>query len=92
MPIDLGQAGEVVYLVLFGTGLRNRSALGAVTTTIGGRNIPVLYAGPQGTFVGLDQMNLEIPRSLVGAGLVNLQVTVDGKVANPSKQIQLSFK
>ncbi len=92
VPIDLGQEGEVVYLVLFGTGLRNRSTLGAVTTTIGGRNIPVLYAGPQGTFVGLDQMNLEIPRSLVGAGLVNLQVTVDGKVANPSKQIQLSFK
>lgn len=92
VPIDLGQDGDTVYLVLFGTGIRNRSALGAVSVTIGGRNVPVLYAGPQGAFVGLDQLNVEIPPSLAGAGLVNLQLTVDGRVANPAKTIQLNIK
>ncbi|MFM8395041.1 MAG: hypothetical protein ACKOB4_14065, partial [Acidobacteriota bacterium] len=92
VPIDLGQEGDLVFLVLFGTGLRNRSSLNSVTVTIGGKTVPVLYAGAQGGFVGLDQMNVEIPRSLIGAGLVNLQVSVDGRAANQSKVMQLHIK
>jgi uncharacterized protein (TIGR03437 family) len=43
---------------------------------------PVLFAGAQGTFVGLDQINVEAPGSLRGRGEVSLVLTVDGQAAN----------
>ena len=82
-PTDLGPESDRVVLVLFGTGLRNRTALSAVTATIGGVPAEVLYAGPQGAFVGLDQVNLSLPRSLAGRGEVTVNLTVDGRRANP---------
>ncbi len=45
---------------------------------IGGGEAPVNYAGPQGGFVGLDQINVLIPRSLAGRGVVDVVLTVDG--------------
>jgi uncharacterized protein (TIGR03437 family) len=82
VPIDLGSATDRTFLVLFGTGFRFRSTLSNVTATIGGVNAPVLFAGAQGDFVGLDQCNIEIPRSLFGRGEVDLVLSVDGKPAN----------
>ncbi|NOT62002.1 MAG: hypothetical protein HOP19_17445 [Acidobacteria bacterium] len=76
--IDLGEATDQLFLSLYGTGTRGRS----VTASIGGVNAEVLYAGKQGDFVGLDQLNLRIPRSLIGRGEVNVAVTVDGLAAN----------
>jgi uncharacterized protein (TIGR03437 family) len=81
--IDVGSESDRVVLVLFGTGLRGRSALSAVSATLGGTALEVLYAGPQGTFVGLDQLNLALPRSLAGRGELNLALTIDGRAANP---------
>jgi uncharacterized protein (TIGR03437 family) len=82
-PIDLGPAGEQVFLSLFGTGIRGRSSLENVAATIGGAAVPVTYAGAQGTYVGLDQVNVgPVPRSLMGAGLVDIIITVDGQRAN----------
>src|SRR5438128_1969724 len=43
---------------------------------------PVTNAGAQGVFVGLDQANIVIPRSLAGRGDVNVVLTVDGKTSN----------
>ena len=80
-PIPLS-ANATVYLILYGTGIRNRSSLGGVTANIGGTNVPVLYAGPQPSFEGLDQVNLAIPLSLMGSGEVNIVLTVDGQTAN----------
>jgi len=77
-PINFGQPGETVYLVLYGTGIRNRSSLSAVSVTVGGISTVVEYAGQQGTFVGQDQINAILPRSLSGAGEVGVVVTVDG--------------
>lgn len=83
LPIDLGPPADQVYLIVFGTGLRFRNSLSAVTATLGGTNLEVLYAGQQGEFVGLDQVNIgPIPRSLAGRGEMNLALTVDGKTAN----------
>jgi uncharacterized protein (TIGR03437 family) len=79
-PIDLG-SGDV-YLTLYGTGIRKRTSLANVSCTIGGASAPVLFAGPQGTFVGLDQINVQIPGSLRGRGEVNLILTVDGQASN----------
>jgi uncharacterized protein (TIGR03437 family) len=81
-PIDLGPAGEQTFLILFGTGFRNRSALSAVACQIGGETSEVQFAGAQGGLVGLDQANVRIPRSLAGRGEVNVVFTVDGKTAN----------
>ncbi len=81
-PIDLGPEGEQVFLILFGTGLRNNSGLQNVSVTIGGVAAELFYAGAQGGFVGLDQVNLRIPRSLIGQGEVDLVFTAEGKEAN----------
>jgi uncharacterized protein (TIGR03437 family) len=88
-PIDLGAESEQVVLLLFGTGLRWQSGLGAVAATIGGQPAEVLYAGPQGGFVGLDQVNVRLPRSLIGRGQVNVALSVDGKTANT---VQVSIR
>lgn len=81
-PIELGDETERVFLILFGTGIRGRSSLAEVNVKLGGVNVPVLYAAEQGTFAGLDQINLRIPRSLAGSGEVDLVLTVDGQTAN----------
>ena len=83
IPIDLGGDGDEVFLVLFATGVRGRSDLSAVRATIDGREIPVLFAGDQGFFLGLDQFNLgPISRDLIGRGEVEIVIIVDGVVAN----------
>jgi uncharacterized protein (TIGR03437 family) len=45
----------------------------------------VLYAGAQGAFAGLDQVNVRLSRNLAGRGLVDVLLTVDGKMANTVK-------
>ncbi|MGH9837501.1 MAG: kelch repeat-containing protein [Blastocatellia bacterium] len=81
-PIDLGPETDQVFLVLFGTGIKFRSALSAVSSTIGGASGEVLFADAAPGFVGLDQVNLRISRSLVGRGEVDVALSVDGKAAN----------
>lgn len=82
VPIEMGPANDQVFLVLFGTGIRYRTSLDAVKAKIGGVDVEVLYAGAQGGYVGLDQVNLRVPRHLLGSGEVDVVLTVDGKVAN----------
>lgn len=82
VPIDLGPADDQVFLLLYGTGLRGRSALSAVSAAIDSVPSEVSYAGPQGDYVGLDQINVRIPRSLAGRGLVSVGLTADGNAAN----------
>jgi uncharacterized protein (TIGR03437 family) len=79
---DLGNATDQVFLLLFGTGIRFRSALTAVSVKIGGADAAVSFAGAQGDFTGLDQVNALLPRSLVGRGEVEITLMVDGMPAN----------
>jgi uncharacterized protein (TIGR03437 family) len=78
-------SGTQVYLILFGTGIRGRSGLAGVSMTLGGTPATVLYAGAQGSFPGLDQINVLVPASMAGAGLVDMVLTVDGVAANTLK-------
>jgi uncharacterized protein (TIGR03437 family) len=89
VPIDLGPSADQLFLIVFGTAFRNRTALGNVTATIGGVNAPVLYAGLTPGLIGLDQANLQLDRALAGRGLVDVILTVDGKTANT---VTLSIK
>lgn len=82
LPIDLGPETDQVFLVGFGTGFRNRSDLSAVDVMLGGETVEVLYAGAQGILIGVDQLNLRIPRNLAGRGIVELLMQVDDKAAN----------
>jgi uncharacterized protein (TIGR03437 family) len=82
VPIDLGAETDQVFLLLFGTGIRLRSSLSSITASIGGTDAQVVYAGPQGDLVGLDQVNLRVPRSLKGRGEVDLVLTVGSRPAN----------
>ncbi|MEO6723923.1 MAG: hypothetical protein ABIP14_01355, partial [Blastocatellia bacterium] len=82
VPVDLGPEGDQVFLILYGTGWRYHSSLSAVTTKIGGVNAETSYAGLQGDYAGLDQLNVRLPRSLAGRGEVDVMLSVDGTAAN----------
>jgi len=81
-PFSLGSASDVVVVELFGTGIRHVASLSDVTATINGQSVTVYYAGPQGQFAGLDQVNVQVPHSLAGSGVVNVVLTVAGVQAN----------
>jgi uncharacterized protein (TIGR03437 family) len=85
VPIDLGPATDQVFLILYGTGIRFRGSLSDVTLAIGGVNEQALYAGAQGTFIGLDQVNVRLVRSLTGRGESDVVLKVDGQMANMVK-------
>jgi uncharacterized protein (TIGR03437 family) len=77
-PIEIGEDGAVV--VLYGTGFRHAAR---PVCLISGEPIEVLYAGAQGEFPGLDQLNVRLPASLRGAGAVVLELKAEGVAANP---------
>jgi uncharacterized protein (TIGR03437 family) len=84
-PIDLGPEGERVFLILFMTGVRRADDANGdgnlndnVRVLIGGDERTPLFVGRQPDFVGLDQINVEIPRNLIGRGIVNVSVTATG--------------
>jgi uncharacterized protein (TIGR03437 family) len=86
-PINMGAAGDSVYLTIYATGM-DASTLSNVTVTVNGVNAPVLYAGASG-FSGVDQVNVQLPASLAGSGTVALQVTASGIAANT---VQIAIK
>lgn len=88
VPIDLSNASDQVFLLLFGTGIRFRSALSGVTVSIGGIPQQVTFADKQGGQVGLDQINVRLS-GLAGRGEVDAFVTVDGQRSNT---VRLGFK
>jgi uncharacterized protein (TIGR03437 family) len=42
----------------------------------------VTYAGAQASFAGLDQMNVRVPRALVGRGEVEIEVLIGDRPTN----------
>jgi uncharacterized protein (TIGR03437 family) len=85
-PVDVSK--DQVYMVFYATGIR-RAPQSQVTVSIGGVNVPVAYAGSQGFFTGLDQVNVQLPASLAGRGDVPVILSVAGKPANTAR---LTFK
>jgi uncharacterized protein (TIGR03437 family) len=81
-PIDLGPASDQVFVVLFGTGLRQRGLSAGVSASIGGLGAELTYIGAQGSLVGVDQINARLPRALSGRGEVELALLVEGRSAN----------
>jgi uncharacterized protein (TIGR03437 family) len=80
-PVDMGLPDDQTFLILYGTGIRHRLNDEGVTATVGAQSVPVQSAA-QSTYPGLDQLNLQLPRSLAGAGTVNVNINVEGQEAN----------
>lgn len=81
--IDVG-VDAPVYLSLYGTGIRD-SAPGDLVVQIGSVQVKPAYAGPQGVVPGLDQVNVALPLSLRGSGMVSITVKAGGVTSNPVK-------
>ncbi len=98
-PFDVTVNGKSNYLILFGTGFRHAAAANpadengvaeSVKVTIDGQDAKVLYCGAQGFYVGLDQLNIEIPATIkAGARRVEVIVTLNGIEAN---RVTISLK
>lgn len=71
-------AGPGSIVTLWGTGLNG----GAVTGTIGGRAIEVLYAGPAPSLPGVDQLNLRLPDAVPEGCYTAVSLTAGGIAAN----------
>ena len=71
---------QPVMLHFYATGVRDASE---VHVRIAGQNVPVLHSGASADFPGLDEVTVEIPRSLAGMGQVDVVLTADGQEANP---------
>lgn len=78
IPIGLG-VDTPIYLSFYGTGIRAGSN---VTVTMGTTRVQPLYAGPQNHVPGLDQINVPLPLTLRGSGMVDVTVTVDDTTSN----------
>jgi uncharacterized protein (TIGR03437 family) len=86
--ITFGAVGERIFLTLYGIGIRGRTALSSVTVTIGTTNLTPIFGDRQGELIGVDQVDVELPRALAGSGVQNVRVTVNGVRSNT---VQLAF-
>ncbi len=82
IAIDLDPPTDNVFLLLFATGVRGRGNPLNASANIGGVTLPVDYAGAQNEFVGLDQINIQLPPSLKGKGEVDVVLMIDGVTLN----------
>jgi uncharacterized protein (TIGR03437 family) len=82
VAVPLNVSGGNTALVLYGTGIQNRTALSDVTVTIGSHTLPATYAGASPNYAGEDQVDVLLPASLAGSGTVNVSVSVSGIVSN----------
>ncbi|NOT62067.1 MAG: hypothetical protein HOP19_17780, partial [Acidobacteria bacterium] len=85
-PLRTIASDETIALVLFGTGWRNQKNVQARHNEQS--FMEVLYAGAQGQFAGLDQLNLGNLQAFF-PGTYAINITIDGKVTN---RINLLFE
>lgn len=89
VPIEWKDPGDALYLVLYTTGLRQRSQLSNVLATVKGASQMVVYAAAHDVYAGVDQVNVLLDRSLAGSGDTDVVLTVDGVAANT---VRINFK
>jgi uncharacterized protein (TIGR03437 family) len=79
-PLNLSACAKTV-LQLYATGL-DKATAATVQATIGTTTATVQSAGPEGIWPGLDEVDVLIPASLVGAGNVPVVITAGGLSSN----------
>ena len=83
VPIKLS-VDAPVYVSFYCTGIRGAPD-GGVVVLIAGSPVPVLYAGPQPEYDGLDQVNVVLPIALRGSGEVDIVVRANGALSNTGR-------
>ena len=78
-PANVSAASDKVMLQFYASGVDASS----VHMQLAGQEVPVLFAGPSGHFEGLDEVVVEVPSSLRGAGEVDAVMTTAGQTADP---------
>jgi uncharacterized protein (TIGR03437 family) len=68
-----------------------------VIVNVSSQSLTASFAGAQPDFVGLDQINVPLPASLAGSGLVNVSLSMQTTIANAiqpetSNVVQLNIK
>lgn len=86
-PIDFGPPGDRIFLILYLTGLR-KASVDDVSVIVGGKTIRPAALAPAPGFVGLDQLNVELPGNLTGR--VSISVTATGFTAFNTGEIEIS--
>jgi len=76
-PIPVA-AGDQIYLLLYGTGMRG----GPATATVGGVAVPIVGPVAQGQYQGLDQINLGPLPLRIGAGQRQIVIRQGDALAN----------
>lgn len=77
VPIG-AKAGDQIYLLLYGTGMRG----GTATATVGGVNVPVAGPVAQSQYPGLDQINLGPLPLRIGEGIKEIVIRQGDRIAN----------
>ena len=78
--VDSGMASDAVTLKFYASGVSGASD---VHLRVGGDELPLAYAGASGYFPGLDEVMVQLPRSMAGRGTVEVSLTADGQTAKP---------
>ncbi len=87
VPVNLNADDEQVFLICYLSGVRKAGGGSGdvsnfVRVVIGGLERKPDYTAAQGDFAGLDQINLSMPRELIGRGRVSLVVSAEGAASN----------
>ncbi len=88
VPINFGEEGDKVFLALSLTGIRRASVAG-VRINIGGVDFPAQAVAAVDGLAGLDQVNVELPRSFAGRGRARLLVKAEGHGASNEGEIEI---
>lgn len=86
-PCSVGTAAQADVLVIYGTGFRNATG---IQVRIGDQTLTPSYAGPQGEFLGLDQINVSLTAAL--ADKTDQEITVIVPTNIESNKSTVSFR
>ncbi len=78
-PFTVTTNGQPTYLAIYTTGLNLTTA---PTVTMGSTAVNVVFYGNAPCCAGLQQINVQLPATLAGAGRVEVSVTSGGNVSN----------
>ncbi|NOT59477.1 MAG: hypothetical protein HOP19_04540, partial [Acidobacteria bacterium] len=72
LSLNLGPASERLFLILYASGARG--VANSLRVLLGGIEVTPAAAGASPDFTGVEQINVEIPRALIGRGRPNLSL------------------
>ncbi len=88
VPLNLGPAGERLFLVLYASG--SRGVANTLRVLMGGVEVTPSFAGASPDFFGVEQINVELTRSLIGRGRLNLSLIAPNTRASNTAEFDLA--